>query len=135
MEASINQCVADAVEGSFDEYPRHLQSMLRLRGRRIADDSKEFGTYREIRFSFGLPAEMFPVDSGGLQLLVNLLAGDMFPTEVLGCQWSDVRVLTVDLPLELRERAVSVFRRNAHTLDGIVQHSGCPGTGRCWLFP
>ena len=119
MEASINQCVADAVEGSFDEYPRHLQSMLRLRGRRITDDSKEFGTYREIRFSFGLPAEMFPVDSGGLQLLVNLLAGDMFPTEVLGCQWSDVRVLTVDLPLELRERAVRSFRRNAHTLDGI----------------
>jgi ribulose 1,5-bisphosphate carboxylase large subunit-like protein len=93
--------------------------MLRLRGRRISDDSKEFATYREIRFSFGLPAEMFPVDSGGLQLLVNLLAGDMFPTEVLGCRWSDVRVLTVDLPLELRERAVRSFRRNAHTVEGI----------------
>lgn len=119
VEASINQCVSDAVEGSFDEYPRHLQPMLRLRGRRISDDSKESVTYREIRFSFGLPAEMFPVDSGGLQLLVNLLAGDMFPTEVLGCRWSDVRVLTVDLPLELRERAVRTFRRHAHTVDGI----------------
>jgi ribulose 1,5-bisphosphate carboxylase large subunit-like protein len=119
VEASINQCVSDAVEGSFDEYPRHLQSMLRLRGRRIADDSKEFPTHREIRFSFGLPADMFPVDSGGLQLLVNLLAGDMFPTEVLGCRWSNVRVHTVELPLELHELAVRSFRRNAHTVDAI----------------
>ena len=120
IEASIKQCVSDAVEGSFDEYPRHLQSMLRLRGRRISDDSTAFGTYREIRFSFGLPDEMFPVDSGGLQLLVNLLAGDMFPTEVQGCQWTNVRVHTVELPPELREHAVRSFRKkNAHTIDAI----------------
>ena len=62
---------------------------------------------------------MFPVDSGGLQLLVNLLAGDMFPTEVLGCRWSNVRVHTVELPLELHELAVRSFRRSAHTIDAI----------------
>ena len=119
VEASINQCISDAVEGSFDEPPRHMQPMLRLRGKRISDDSREFRTHREVRFTFGLPAEMFPVDSGGLQLLVNILAGDMFPTEVLGCRWSNVCVHSVELPPDLRERAVSTFRKSAHTIGTI----------------
>jgi ribulose 1,5-bisphosphate carboxylase large subunit-like protein len=119
VEDSIKQCVADAVEGSFDEYPRHLRRMLRLRGTRLAEDSQVFDTYREVRFSFGLPAELFPADNGGLQLLVNLLAGDMFPMQVRDCRWSNVRVLTVELPPALRDVAVTVFRAESHDIAAI----------------
>ena len=98
IEASIKQCVADAVEGSFDEYPQHLKNMLRLRATRIRDESRRSDTYQEVQFSFGLPLELFPIDSGGLQFLVNLLAGDMFPSQVLDCEWSNVRVLSIELP-------------------------------------
>lgn len=119
IEASIKQCISDAVEGSFDEYPTHLKPMLRLQARRIFDESKRMSDHSEIRFSFGLPTELFPVHIGGLQLLVNLLAGDMFPTEAIGCRWSNVHVHSVELPEDLRLEAMGSFRNSAHTLDDI----------------
>jgi ribulose 1,5-bisphosphate carboxylase large subunit-like protein len=119
IEASIKQCVSDAVEGSFDEYPAELKPMLRLRGRRISDESRRVGNHSEIRFSFGLPSELFPIEIGGLQLLVNLLSGDMFPTEALGCQWSNVSVHSVELPETLRTEAERAFRMNAHRIQDI----------------
>ena len=120
VEASIQQCVADAVEGSFDEYPRHLQHMLRLRGKRIRDETRRFETHVEVTFSFGLPTELFPVGNGGLQHLVNVLAGDMFPSQVLDCQWSDVRVLSIELPPGMSSQAISSFRDSrANTIDDI----------------
>ena len=127
IEASIRQCVSDAVEGSFDEYPAALKPMLRLQAKRISDESTRMGDHSEIRFSFELPTELFPVNIGGLQLLVNLLAGDMFPTEALGCHWSNVHVHSVDLPDDLRSEAISSFRRNAHTIDDIRKAFQLPG--------
>lgn len=119
IEASIKQCVSDAVEGSFDEYPKQLKSMLRLQAKRIHDESKPINDYSEINFRFGLPSELFPVNIGGLQLLVNLLAGDMFPTEALGCRWSNVHVHSLDLPDDLRAEALQSFRSTAHKIDEI----------------
>jgi ribulose 1,5-bisphosphate carboxylase large subunit-like protein len=119
IEASIRQCVSDAVEGSFDEYPEHLKSMLRLRATLIADEFTHEDDHSEVRFRIGLPTKLFPVDAGGLQLLVNLLAGDMFPTETLGCSWSNVHVHSVALPDDLRAEAIQSFRREAHTIDEI----------------
>jgi ribulose 1,5-bisphosphate carboxylase large subunit-like protein len=119
IEASIKQCISDAVEGSFDEYPTHLKPMLRLQAKRIFDESKRMSDHSEIRFSFGLPTELFPVHIGGLQLLVNLLAGDLFPSEALGCRWSNVHVHSVELPEDLRLAAMRSFRNSAHTLDDI----------------
>jgi hypothetical protein len=113
IEASIKQCVSDAVEGSFDEYPAHLKPMLRLQARRIFDESRSMPDHSEIRFSFGLPTELFPLKIGGLQLLVNLLAGDMFPTEALGCRWSNVHVNSVELPDGLRSETIQSFRNSA----------------------
>ena len=110
IEASIKQCVSDAVEGSFDEYPTHLKSMLRLQATRIFDESTRMVDHSVIRFSFGLPTELFPVNIGGLQLLVNLLSGDMFPTEALGCRWSNVHVHSVELPSDFRAEAMQSFR-------------------------
>ncbi len=119
IEASIKQCVFDAVEGSFDEYPRRMKPMLRLQAKRIHDESRKMDGHSEIRFIFELPSKLFPVNIGGLQLLVNLLAGDMFPTEALGCSWSNVHVHSVKLPDNLRSEAMQSFRTNAHTIDGI----------------
>lgn len=93
--------------------------MLRLQAKRISDETTRMDGYSEIRFSFGLPSELFPVNIGGLQLLVNLLAGDMFPTEALGCRWSDVRVHSVELPDDLWSEAKQSFRNNAHTIEDI----------------
>ena len=117
--ASIKQCVSDAVEGSFDEYPPHLTSMLRLQAKLISDHSDRRHDHSEIHFAFGLPTELFPVNAGGLQLLVNLLAGDMFPTETLGCSWSNVQVQSVALPEDMRSAALHSFRSNAHSIDDI----------------
>lgn len=120
VEASIKQCVADAVEGSFDEYPQHLKNMLRLRATRIRDESRRSDTYQEVQFSFGLPLELFPIESGGLQFLVNLLAGDMFPSQVLDCEWSNVRVLSIELPQQMTDQAIHLFRDgHANTIDAI----------------
>jgi ribulose 1,5-bisphosphate carboxylase large subunit-like protein len=119
IEASIKQCVSDAVEGSFDEYPKRLKPMLRLQAQRIFDESTRMDDHSEVRFSFGLPTELFPLNIGGLQLLVNLLAGDTFPTEALGCRWSNVHVHSVNLPSDLRSEALQSFRSNAHTIDDI----------------
>jgi hypothetical protein len=118
VEACLNQCVADAVEGSFDEYPKHLRPLLRLKGERINEDSIPKDHYTRVRFSFGLPDELFPIDAGGLQLLINLLAGDMFPAEVSGCTWSNVRVLSVELPPDIWSHAYEYFRdRRAYSID------------------
>ena len=104
--------------------------MLRLQAKRISDESTRMGDHSEIRFSFELPTELFPVNIGGLQLLVNLLAGDMFPTEALGCHWSNVHVHYVDLPDDLRSEAISSFRHTAHTIDDIRKRNpSCPGNG------
>jgi ribulose 1,5-bisphosphate carboxylase large subunit-like protein len=119
IEASIKQCVSDAVEGSFDEYPEHLKPMLRLQARRIFDESRRMDDHSEINFRFGLPSELFPINIGGLQLLVNLLAGDMFPTEALGCRWSNVHVHSLDLPDDLRAEAMQSFRNTAHNIGEI----------------
>ena len=93
--------------------------MLRLQAKRVSDESIPMDDHSEIRFSFELPTELFPIDIGGLQLLVNLLAGDMFPTEALGCRWSNVHVHSVDLPDSLRSEAMQSFRHSAHTIDDI----------------
>lgn len=119
IEASLKQCVSDAVEGSFDEYPANLKPMLRLQATRIRDEVSSTDDWSEVRFSFGLPPELFPVTGGGLQLLVNLLAGDMFPTEALGVRWSNVRVHSVDLSHALTAEAAQSFRGDAHTIDEI----------------
>lgn len=112
--------MADAVEGSFDEYPQHLKNMLRLRATRIRDESRKYDKYQEVQFSFGLPLELFPIESGGLQFLVNLLAGDMFPSQVLDCEWSNVRVLSIELPEEMTGQAIRLFRAgHANTIDAI----------------
>jgi ribulose 1,5-bisphosphate carboxylase large subunit-like protein len=128
VESSIQQCVADAVEGSFGEYPKHLRPLLRLRATRIRDESRRHETYQDVQFSFGLPSEMFPVDYGGLQFLVNLLAGDMFPSRVLDCEWSNARVLSIELPTEMRDQAIASFReRAANTIDTIRSTFKLPG--------
>jgi len=131
VEASIRQCVSDAVEGSFDEYPSRLRKLARLRAIRVGNDIiREGASDTEVIFSFGLPAELFPVEQGGLQLLVTFLAGDLFPSEVSGCTWSSVRVVGVELPAELRDRATELFRTNsAHSIDAIRQAFQLP-TGR-----
>jgi hypothetical protein len=51
IEASIKQCISDAVEGSFDEYPARLKHMLRLQARRISDESRRMSDHSEVRFS------------------------------------------------------------------------------------
>lgn len=119
IEASIKQCVANAVEGSFDEYPRHLRPMERLRARLSNDKWEPSGSYAKVDFDLGLPAELFPVGNGGLQHLVNLLSGDIFPTEVSGCQWSNVNVSSIDLPDGLRATAINQFRGSAHDIRSI----------------
>jgi hypothetical protein len=126
IEASIKQCVSDAVEGSFDEYPAHLKPMLRLQAKLIFDESIRMDDHSEVRFLFGLPPELFPVNIGGLQLLVNLLAGDMFPTEALGCRWSNVYVHSVELPPNFRSEAMQSFRNSAHTIDDIRREFRLP---------
>jgi ribulose 1,5-bisphosphate carboxylase large subunit-like protein len=71
-----------------------------------------------VRFSLGLPDELFPVQGGGLQLLVGLLAGDMFPTEVLGCRWDNVRVGRVGLADHMLNESYQTFRdQRAHTIE------------------
>ncbi|GAA1872729.1 RuBisCO large subunit C-terminal-like domain-containing protein [Actinomadura bangladeshensis] len=118
VEACINQCVADAVEGSFDEYPSHLRSLLRIRGTLLHDKSKRSAGATKVDFGFGLPVELFPIDRGGFQLLVSLLAGDMFPTQIQDYSWTNVRVHEVELPEELRKQAFDVFRKDrAHTVS------------------
>jgi ribulose 1,5-bisphosphate carboxylase large subunit-like protein len=127
IEASIRQCVADAVEGSFDEYPPHLKGMLRVRARLLNDSVINAGDHVEVRFSIGLPDQLFPVASGGLQLLVNLLAGDFFPSEVSGCRWSEATVQNVELPDELMAVAVKTFRQaSAHDIEAIRSAFGLP---------
>jgi ribulose 1,5-bisphosphate carboxylase large subunit-like protein len=117
VEACILQCVADAVEGSFDEYPGPLRDRLRLKAQLIDDRSERREQSTRVDFDFGLPDELFPVGAGGLQLLVSLLAGDMFPSEVRGCQWSNARVLAVELPEDLGLEATRTFRDDrAHSV-------------------
>lgn len=120
VQASVQQCVDDAVQGSFDEYPAHLQGMVRLRATLLSGwtVTEEATTYRQIHFALGLPDDIFPVEYGGLQLLVNLLAGDIFPSEVSGCRWSEVTVRSLELPI-LRARSIARFRSNAHDIGSL----------------
>ena len=100
--------------------------MVRLRAVRLGDAWLDrHDTHIDVQFSLGLPAELFPVSDGGLQLLVDLLAGDMFPSEVDGCRWSDVTVRRIELSGELRDAAVATFRRpGAHDIAAIRSRFG-----------
>jgi ribulose 1,5-bisphosphate carboxylase large subunit-like protein len=94
--------------------------MARLVARYERVRSTRHSTYCDVEFVLRLPEELFPVDSGGLQLLVNLLAGDIFPSEVSGCRWSQVNVLGVELPVPMRDAAVGLFRQSgAHDIGDI----------------
>lgn len=120
VQACLKQCVADAVEGSFDEYPDYWRGRLRLKGELLYDDFAIRTTDTRVRFDVGLPDELFPVDQGGFQLLVNLLAGDMFPIEMMGCTWKDVQVLEVELPEDFTDQAYRSFREaRAHKLRDV----------------
>src|SRR5215470_4569800 len=121
IEKSITQCIADAVEGSFAEYPTHLKGLINVSATRFSDEDRftPVSNGTEATFSFGLPPELFPIDRGGLQLLVNFLAGDFFPGEVSGCQWSRARVDSIVLPEHLKGVAGSTFRRSAYTIKAI----------------
>jgi ribulose 1,5-bisphosphate carboxylase large subunit-like protein len=92
--------------------------MLRLKAK-LKDWNHHKDSPGEVRFFFELPTELFPVSSGGLQLLVNLLAGDMFPSEAAGCRWSNVLVHSVKITDEMRAEAVQAFRGGAHTINDI----------------
>lgn len=119
VQNAIRQCVADAVEGSFSHYPKHLQKMVRLKARSAKFDSRPAGDHIEVEFTLRLPEELFPVSRGGLQHLVNLLAGDMFPSEVSGCRWTDLKVGSVDLPERMQAEAIGEFRAHAHDIESI----------------
>lgn len=119
IENSISQCVADSVEGSFHEYPSHVRRLIDIKATRFTNEDTfvPLANATEATFSFGLPARLFPVTKGGLQLLVNFLAGDFFPNEVSGCQWSQARVNSISLPEEMTALAVATFRASAHTIE------------------
>jgi ribulose 1,5-bisphosphate carboxylase large subunit-like protein len=119
VQNAIRQCVADAVEGSFFHYPRHLKKMVRLKAKSAKFDSTPAGDHTEVEFTLQLPEKLFPVRGGGLQHLVNLLAGDMFPSEVSGCRWSELKVSNVDLPDHMQEEAINEFRARAHDIASI----------------
>ncbi len=104
--------------------------MVRLRAELLQLNSKNSAEFAEVQFSFGLPESMFPPDRGGLQFLVNLLAGDMFPRAVSGCVWSDVEVSSVELPDGVRHSAEQAYRsKTAHTISDIRSLFGL-GEGR-----
>jgi ribulose 1,5-bisphosphate carboxylase large subunit-like protein len=120
VEASIRQCVADAIEGSFGEYPDHLRELVRSRAELLFGPTMtKQDTFSEVQFNIGLPQHIFPIDLGGLQLLVNLLAGDLFPSEVSGCEWSSIAVRQLVLPEQFREQAMRRFRANAHDIASV----------------
>ncbi|HEY0640383.1 MAG TPA: RuBisCO large subunit C-terminal-like domain-containing protein [Pseudonocardiaceae bacterium] len=121
VEDSIRQVVADAVAGSFDEYPRDLDAKVRLRARLVGEPRWRDGNGGgELELRIGLPAELFPPDQGGLQTLVTFLAGDVFPSEVSGCRWSRVTVRDVELPPGMRQAAINTFRRGrAYSLEQV----------------
>jgi ribulose 1,5-bisphosphate carboxylase large subunit-like protein len=122
IEASIDQCVADAVEGSFGDYPAHTRRLVTLRAKRLANGGAEpriSERHADVRFSFGLPTELFPVTRGGLQHLVNVLAGDMFPSVAAGCRWSEIEVEDVELPAEMCTAAQREYRTSAHDIEAL----------------
>jgi ribulose 1,5-bisphosphate carboxylase large subunit-like protein len=120
VEESIQQCAADAVEGSFGEYPEHMRELVRFRAELLDEPTMTHqDTFSEVQFTLGLPQQIFPIDRGGLQLLVSVLAGDLFPSEVSGCQWSSVTVRNLELPTDLQEQAMRRFRSNAHDIGSI----------------
>jgi len=120
INASVRQCVADAVAGSFGSYPSHLRDRMKATFFGSEFDPQDGAAAASGTFEFGLPADLFPPDEGGFQLLVSFLAGDVFPGVAKGCRWDEVRVNHVDLPTSLVNEAKRCFRdHSAHSITGV----------------
>jgi hypothetical protein len=110
LRASVEQCVADAVEGTFGELARDTSMRAQLHGEPRLGQSQD--GRREIEFAFDLPDAMFPVRSGGIQHLVGVLASDAFPDRAAGCVWTEVRVAEISSPLTAQAREAFGARGN-----------------------
>jgi ribulose 1,5-bisphosphate carboxylase large subunit-like protein len=118
----VDQCVADAVEGSFGSFPAYWNNDIKLRGQRLGDVRihRANDTEASVDFSFEVPSELFPVDGGGLQHLTGVLAGDLFPTQVSGASLSDTDVVELDLPEDFEKACLDLFRSDrANTIQSI----------------
>lgn len=118
----IDQCLADAVDGTFGALrqragspPDSLKARLNA-GPMIGEPS---GGARRVEFSFGLPAEMFPVAVGGFQHLIGILAGEAFPDQVGNCRVKNPRVNAIDIPEGMTTAAMSSFHRGDRHIEDI----------------
>lgn len=120
--SAIDQCLADAVDGTFGALgpaarPASNPVKAKLHGGPMIEEPMNGG--RTVEFSFGLPAEMFPVAVGGFQHLIGILAGEAFPNQVGACLLKSPKVKAVELPEAMVQTAKSLFHRSDRTIDHI----------------
>lgn len=121
VTACLEQCRRDAVDGSFGQYPLPIRALVRQPVALLNDRPPEkFGDHSHVEFQLGLPETLFPIAHGGLQLLVGLLAGDMFPSKVNDIRWSNTRVVELELPEAFERELEQRFRgERAHTIGSV----------------
>jgi ribulose 1,5-bisphosphate carboxylase large subunit-like protein len=70
-------------------------------------------------FDIEMPDELFPIQLGGLQHLVGILAGDVLPTLTGTVHWKEKRITRFRLSKSLRDEAIARFRPAAHTIPEV----------------
>lgn len=114
VERIISQCCADAVNGTFGNFPEasrppHLSVGATYDPASVWIDEKSRDGVRVAKFAMKVPDRIFPVESGGLQHLIGILASDVFPTQLGKC-CIRAHIEGIELSGEITSRANSIFR-------------------------
>lgn len=121
IESIINQCCADAVNGTFGHFPDAsrppgLKEGASYDPQTVWIDDESRAETRIAKFTMQIPDWMFPVASGGLQHLIGILASDTFPTQLGKCRIR-VQIEELGLSSELTESAHLLFRSGPSSID------------------
>ena len=122
--AAVDQCLADAVQGSFGQYPHWWDGALGIQARIIrgpyVDLALSSRDKKIVDFSFAMPNNFFPRGAGALQHLVGILVGDLFST-TLGEYSIRAEVKSVELGTEITTDHERLFRGRSYTIHRIRQ--------------
>lgn len=120
----LDQIVADSVYGTYGELPTYWEGKWEEWPERLVSSSLQRHD-DDFIFDIDLDERLFPVSQGGLQHLVNLLAGDLFTLQLIGISIDMLEIREVRLPPEYEATTKRLFRgSNANDIDAIGRQFG-----------
>jgi ribulose 1,5-bisphosphate carboxylase large subunit-like protein len=121
LKTIAQQMAADAVYGTFGEFPDYLQDKWETKPEDLVEVQVDRDREEDPTFyvKFGLNPTLYDITKGGLQHLFGVLAGDLFFLRIPDFSIRDFHVTDVQFPQSFLDGVGAEFRPNAHKVNTI----------------